>query len=303
MLPVLCFRLEDQRKKNSEKKQRLREACEAEQTQLDSEFNEKAKAEAEQRKKERSAKLEAQKQAEAEQKAEEADDEPSDNEPSDEKPTKETEILSFGLVGFFQVLLSGILAILVNYHRLILVVESMFLGCFYLLGLDKPVLGLVDDEVSISTVSPQLTPKVMESTAMATKGKREVPPISGAPLYSVDEEQTARVRPDYGSAGDSSDSPVEDWGELYSSDDVTRQPRPTHANQPPVQDDYDSEEERIPDPWNAICIVGIRVYCKDPGLERRTVMEGGEFLEGGMVEKGAADLDNAQSNAGGVRAG
>jgi hypothetical protein len=57
----------------------------------------------------------------------------------------------------------------------------------------------------------------------------------------------------------------------------------------------------MPDPWNAICVVGIRVYSKDGDLELRTVIEGGELLEGGMGEKGAADLDDAQANAGGFR--
>lgn len=58
----------------------------------------------------------------------------------------------------------------------------------------------------------------------------------------------------------------------------------------------------MPDPWNAISIIGIRVYSKDEGLELRTVMEGGELLEGGMGEKGAADVDDAQNNAAGARA-
>ncbi|PCD19468.1 calpain family cysteine protease [Fusarium graminearum] len=56
----------------------------------------------------------------------------------------------------------------------------------------------------------------------------------------------------------------------------------------------------MPEPWNAICIVGVRVYSKDENLELRTVMEGGELLEGGMGPRGNVDLDDAQSNAGGV---
>ncbi|KAH7132853.1 hypothetical protein EDB81DRAFT_763370 [Dactylonectria macrodidyma] len=58
----------------------------------------------------------------------------------------------------------------------------------------------------------------------------------------------------------------------------------------------------MPDPWNAIAIIGIRVYSKDAALELCTVMEGGELLQGGMGEKGAADLDDAQNNAAGARA-
>ncbi|KAL0764109.1 hypothetical protein CaCOL14_013436 [Colletotrichum acutatum] len=74
----------------------------------------------------------------------------------------------------------------------------------------------------------------------------------------------------YDSDGDSSDSPIEDWDELYSDDDM-----------------------------NATCIVGVRVYSMDEDLEVRVVMEGGELIEGG--KKGEADIDNAQVNAGGER--
>jgi hypothetical protein len=84
---------------------------------------------------------------------------------------------------------------------------------------------------------------------------------------------------------------------------MARKPRLTQANQAAAQEEWDSEEEKMPEPWNAICIVGVRVYSKDENLELRTVMEGGELLEGGMGPKGAGDLDNAQSNAGGGRAG
>lgn len=111
--------------------------------------------------------------------------------------------------------------------------------------------------------------------------------------------QAARA---YDSDGDSSDSPVEDWEELYSSDDMVRKPRLTPAGPAKTHDErYESEEEGLPDPWNAVCIVGIRVYSMDEDLELRVVMEDGELLESGMGKKGEADLDNAQSNAGGKR--
>ncbi|PHH87550.1 hypothetical protein CDD83_8703 [Cordyceps sp. RAO-2017] len=104
------------------------------------------------------------------------------------------------------------------------------------------------------------------------------------------------------SDGDSSDSPVEDWEELYSSDDFSRKPRLTPQPPPLPRDDYDSEEEKMADPWNAVCIVGIRVYSKDASLQLRTVTEGDELVEDGMGEKGGEDLDNAQANAAGMRA-
>ncbi|KPA36212.1 calpain, partial [Fusarium langsethiae] len=160
-----------------------------------------------------------------------------------------------------------------------------------------------DGVISCSTGSPHFTPKSVDLTADAAQDKEEVPPVSEAPPAPVEEEEPlpVRVRPAYDSAGESSDSPVEDWEALYSSDDMARKPRLTQANPAAAQDEYDSEEEKMPEPWNAICIVGIRVYSKDEYLELRTVMEGGELLEGGMGSKGNTELDDAQSNAGGVR--
>lgn len=107
------------------------------------------------------------------------------------------------------------------------------------------------------------------------------------------------------SDGESSASPIEDWEALYSSDDMTRKPRMS-APPPPgtaTVSKYreDSDDEQGPDPWNAICVVGLRVYSKDEDLELRIVMEGSDLAEGGMGEKGGVDLDNAQANAGGAR--
>ena len=121
------------------------------------------------------------------------------------------------------------------------------------------------------------------------------------PLLIERKRPPARPRPKYDSGAESSDSPVSEYEDLYSSDDMVRKPR-VQAVQPPLRDDNHSEEEKMPEPWNAICIVGIRVYSKDSGLELRTVVEGSELLEDGMGEKGQADLDNAQANAGGSRA-
>ncbi|KAF5691749.1 calpain [Fusarium globosum] len=123
-----------------------------------------------------------------------------------------------------------------------------------------------DAVISVSTGSPHLAPNSMDSTAESAEEKHE------------------------------------DWEALYSSDDMARKPYLPQANQAAAQDDYDSEEEKMPEPWNAICIVGVRVYSEDENLELRPVMEGGELLEGGMGSKGTADLDDAQSNAGGGRA-
>lgn len=136
------------------------------------------------------------------------------------------------------------------------------------------------------------------------------------------------------SDSESSASPISDWEECYSSDDMAMKPRLAPAVGggmpmttgssskrspivgPPIagggspggaggssRGDADSDEDDLPEPWNAVCVVGFRVYCKDPDLEVRVVMEGGELEEGGMGERGAADLDNAQANAAGGATG
>ncbi|KND86974.1 Calpain-9 [Tolypocladium ophioglossoides CBS 100239] len=161
---------------------------------------------------------------------------------------------------------------------------------------------------SDSSGSPLDTPKTEDSVvAPSIERKQDVPPLSGPPpppaqpAKAVSKQARSEPEPKDESDGNSSDSPIEDWEELYSSDDYTRKPRTTPQPSPQPRDDYDSEEEKMPSPWNAICIVGIRVYSKDADLQLRTVMEGGELLEDGMGEKGEADLDNAQVNASGVR--
>jgi hypothetical protein len=109
---------------------------------------------------------------------------------------------------------------------------------------------------------------------------------------------------DYSSDNDSSDSPIEDWEELYSSDDMSKKPRmaaPPPAPAAAAVTAETDEEAGLPDPWNAICIVGFRVYSKDENLDLRVVIEGGELAEGGMGQKGAQDIDNAQINAAGER--
>ncbi|KFA77633.1 hypothetical protein S40288_08776, partial [Stachybotrys chartarum IBT 40288] len=164
---------------------------------------------------------------------------------------------------------------------------------------------------SDSSGSPQYTPKTEDSLPVPVEEKQEVPPISGGPPPAPPQQEkpkklrrkAPKPRPQYVTSGDSSDSPVSDYEDLYSSDDMARKPRTGAQQPPPPRDDYDTEEEQMPAPWNAVCIVGIRVYSKDAALELRTVMEGGALLEGGMGEKGQADLDNAQANAAGCRAG
>ncbi|KAL8383223.1 hypothetical protein RB595_006800 [Gaeumannomyces hyphopodioides] len=125
--------------------------------------------------------------------------------------------------------------------------------------------------------------------------------------------QAPQPEPSY-SEDDSSDSPVSDWEQLFESEDDDKAKEPlrqkaaaraaaTAANGGvDVGNDHDeTDDESRPEPWGAVCVVGFRVYSRDEALELRVVMEGEALEEGGMGEKGAAHLDDAQANAGGER--
>ncbi|XDG00590.1 hypothetical protein ABKA04_000205 [Annulohypoxylon sp. FPYF3050] len=139
-----------------------------------------------------------------------------------------------------------------------------------------------------------------EATAATAKAAAE----AAAKAASAAKTKQSPAQPAYSSDGDSSDSPVEDWELLYSSDDMSKKPRMATTQSATTTNDNTVEsdgESGLPDPWNAICIVGFRVYSKDEDLELRVVLEGGDMTENGMGEKGPADIDNAQMNAGGER--
>ncbi|KAH7221777.1 hypothetical protein B0J15DRAFT_599938 [Fusarium solani] len=161
-------------------------------------------------------------------------------------------------------------------------------------GADKDVLDSIEDSrdsenlkaetagaVSISPGSPHLTPKSVESEDGAARNKQEVRPIDGATpaLFEEKEPLPVRARPAYNSADESSDSPVEDWGIIDKVNERVSKPHDNLGKQAAVQNDDETEEEGAPDPWNAVCVVGIRVYSEDSGLELHTMMEGDEFLE------------------------
>ncbi|KAK3368666.1 hypothetical protein B0H63DRAFT_79367 [Podospora didyma] len=192
----------------------------------------------------------------------------------------------------------------------------------------------VSNDSSVSSGSPNFTPKSDVSMTPAVddndKEKVPVPPVDastvsgGPPPAPAVDTAASSTSPNSQAAptpsptaskkspnmyvtsdGESSASPIPDWEELYSSDDMTRKPRmagaPSAAAAITSKYREETDDEGEPVPWNAICVVGLRVYSKDEDLELRIVMEGGELEEGGMGEKGGVDLDNAQANAGGAR--
>ncbi|KAK7755351.1 hypothetical protein SLS62_002577 [Diatrype stigma] len=159
------------------------------------------------------------------------------------------------------------------------------------------------DEKSEPTADESKSAEEKAENVKDPSASRDAPPETD---ISEEKKETneSPAPPAYDSECDSSDSPVEDWELMYSSDDMSKKPR--MAAPPPPANDNDNAvesdgESRMPEPWNAVCIVGFRVYSKDEALQLHVVMEGGELTEGGMGEKGAADIDNAQANAGGAR--
>jgi hypothetical protein len=94
------------------------------------------------------------------------------------------------------------------------------------------------------------------------------------------------------SEGESSASPISDFEDMYSDEDPTLKPRaiqPSGNTAPGSKSkrDADSEDEDEPDPWNAIAIVGFRVYSQDEGLELKVFEshEEKEVVKGNTVDK------------------
>ncbi|KAJ3566208.1 hypothetical protein NPX13_g7223 [Xylaria arbuscula] len=167
---------------------------------------------------------------------------------------------------------------------------------------DKPVPG---EDKSSQTGSGESTSSEGEKSAPSEEKDEEKEEDSSssaakdsAPQPTTPESEAAQKKaaaaPAYSSDGDSSDSPVEDWELLYSSDDMSKKPRmatPAPAPSATTETVESDGESGLPDPWNAVCIVGFRVYSKDKELDLRVVIEGGDLAEGGgeRVEKKEAD--------------
>lgn len=119
--------------------------------------------------------------------------------------------------------------------------------------------------------------------------------------------------------GDSSASPLSDWEELYSSDDACRRPRRELGRFPSLgvsnsvicdkkHVGEDDDGTILPDPWNAICIVGFRVYSKDDNLKLRIIdveeasVDTNNDIDGAgkLGDNENNELDNAVLNAAGI---
>jgi hypothetical protein len=107
----------------------------------------------------------------------------------------------------------------------------------------------------------------------------------------------------YISDGDSSASPISDYDDMYSDDDPTLKPRLINTEGTPKPDttrrSNESEDENEPEPWNAVCIVGLRVYSKDENLEVRIVDDGCEeaIKDDEGTDGDVEDFDDTKTNA------
>jgi hypothetical protein len=101
-------------------------------------------------------------------------------------------------------------------------------------------------------------------------------------FYPEEEEQAASS--EYHTDTDSLNSfgPDDEYQRLFYDPPRARAPR--NSEERPYEEDHDD----IVDPWNAVCVVGLRVYSKDPDLRIKVVMPG----EG---EKPGLDIDDKQA--------
>jgi hypothetical protein len=63
---------------------------------------------------------------------------------------------------------------------------------------------------------------------------------------------------------------------------------PPRASRRSQERPYEEDDDDIVDPWNAVCVVGLRVYSKDPDLRIEVVMPG-------QGEKPGLDIDDKQA--------
>lgn len=121
---------------------------------------------------------------------------------------------------------------------------------------------------------------------------------------SADRRNYSRSQPQQyiTSEGESSASPISDFDDMYSDDDPTLKPRPlqtTGAKPGSKKRCDDSDDEDEPDPWNAVCLVGLRIYSQDKALELNICEDGeDEVIELKRVEDEDEGTDADVEDAG-----
>jgi hypothetical protein len=169
------------------------------------------------------------------------------------------------------------------------------------------------DPVALGYSDSQGTPETPKSSSIANSPRQIVripypgPPPPPAPYGTNGRKSHQRSSysrppppPQYAitSDGDSSASPISDFDDMYSDDDPTLKPRPINSggtsSGPSKPRTSNSDDEEETDPWNAVCIVGFRVYSKDEGLEVKIYDEGDEDEKLEADEGSEADAEDEQ---------
>lgn len=155
----------------------------------------------------------------------------------------------------------------------------------------------------------QGTPETPKSSSVANSPRHFVripsypgpPPPPPPPHYQRDSGRASqkvysRAPPQHQYAitsdGESSASPISDFDDMYSDDDPTLNPRPvtTAGTSKPKKSTSDDEDDT--EPWNAVCVVGLRVYSKDEGLEVTVFEEGVEETVDAIDEGSEGDVED-----------
>jgi len=175
------------------------------------------------------------------------------------------------------------------------------------------------DPITLGYSDSQGTPETPKSSSIANSPRQivRVPIYPGPPppptTYGPNGGRRSHQRSSYSrppppppqyaitSDGESSASPISDFEDMYSDDDPTLKPRTANtagtSSGPPKARTSNSDNEDETEPWNAVCIVGFRVYSKDEGLEVKIYDEGeeDEKLETGKIDEGGeADAEDEQ---------
>jgi len=147
-------------------------------------------------------------------------------------------------------------------------------------------------ETPKSSIANSSRPPVLRTYSMQSRPGPPPPPPPGPypPQYIVERKHSSthhtyprgpsQRQPYIESDGESSASPISDFDDMYSDDDPTLKPRPINttgsapSTSKPRGKDSDDDDEI--EPWNAVCIIGFRVYSKDEGLEVKIFQEGDE---------------------------
>ncbi|TVY40940.1 Calpain catalytic subunit [Lachnellula occidentalis] len=176
--------------------------------------------------------------------------------------------------------------------------------------------GVQTDNVARIYSDSQGTPETPKSSSVANSPRQSVriPTYAGGPpgppppiVYthhsrkaSMSQRNYLRAHPhQYAitSDGESSASPISEFDDMYSDDDPTLKPRPINTGGAPSGTSKSrtihSDDEDETEPWNAVCIVGFRVYSKDEGLEVKIFGDGNDEEVVDIIDEGSeADVED-----------